>query len=111
GADTLLLSQPIPGKYYDRLGISAEARSVYYDRLRQVAGKYNVPVVDFQDHDNDIYFVTDPNSHLSREGWAYYDRALDAFYHGILAELVRTHWSAGAVLPGDSPGVAAAVRQ
>jgi D-alanine transfer protein len=110
GADTLLLSQPIPGKYYDRIGISAAARSEYYARLRQVAGKYNVAVVDFEDHDNDIFFVTDPNSHLSREGWAYYDRALDAFYHGTLPELVRTDWSAAGVLPGDSAGVVAAVR-
>jgi D-alanine transfer protein len=110
GADTLLLSQPIPGKYYDRIGISADARSEYYARLRQVAGKYDVPVVDFEDHDSDIYFVTDPNSHLSREGWAYYDRALDAFYHGTLAELVHTDWSAAGVLPGDTAGPAPAVR-
>lgn len=111
GADPLLLSQPMPGKYYDRIGISANARAEYYARLRQVAGKYDVPVVDFEDHDSDIYFVTDPNSHLSPEGWAYYDRALDAFYHGTLAELLHTDWTAAGVLPGDSAGVVAAVRQ
>src|SRR5215471_15549120 len=35
GADPLLLSQPMPGKYYDRIGISASARAEYYARLRQ----------------------------------------------------------------------------
>ncbi|MBV9327761.1 MAG: D-alanyl-lipoteichoic acid biosynthesis protein DltD [Chloroflexi bacterium] len=108
GMQPLLLSQPIPGKYYDTIGISAAARSEYYARLRQVASINDVPVVDFEDHDNDIYFVTDPNSHLSREGWAYYDRALQAFYDGSLAQLAHSEWSAGVVLPGDSARPAAA---
>jgi D-alanine transfer protein len=110
GMQPLLLSQPIPGKYYDTIGISAAARAEYYTRLRQVASANNVPIVDFEDHDNDIYFVTDPNSHLSSEGWAYYDRALQAFYDGSLSELAHSEWSAGAVLPGDSAGAAASVQ-
>jgi D-alanine transfer protein len=110
GAEPLLLSQPIPGTYYDYIGISAAARSEYYARLREIAATYNVPVVDFADHDGDLFFVTDPNSHLSRKGWTYYDRALDAFYHGTLGELARTEWSAGALLPGDSAGIDAALR-
>jgi D-alanine transfer protein len=110
GADVLVISQPIPGKYYDYIGISAAARSNYYARLREVAATYGVPVVDFADHDDDIYFVTDPNSHLSRKGWSYYDQALDAFYHGSLDDLARTEWSADTVLPGDSAGLTAAVR-
>lgn len=68
GAEPLLLSQPIPGTYYDYIGISAAARAVYYARLREIAAMYDVPVVDFADHDGDLYFVTDPNSHLSRKG-------------------------------------------
>jgi D-alanine transfer protein len=110
GAEPLLLSQPIPGKYYDTIGISAAARSEYYARLRQIAGTYDIPVVDFEDHDSDIYFVTDPNSHLSREGWAYYDRALAAFYDDSLPELAHSDWSASVLLPGDSAGTAAALR-
>ncbi|TME38019.1 MAG: hypothetical protein E6I75_07860 [Chloroflexi bacterium] len=55
GADPLLISQPIPGKYYDTIGISAAARSEYYTRLREIAATYNVPVVDFADHDNLIF--------------------------------------------------------
>jgi D-alanine transfer protein len=110
GMQPLLLSQPIPGKYYDTIGISAAARSEYYARLREVAAANDVPVVDFEDHDYDIYFVTDPNSHLSREGWAYYDRALETFYDGSLAELAHSEWSAGTLLPGDSARPAAALQ-
>jgi D-alanine transfer protein len=110
GAEPLLLSAPIPGKYYDTIGISAEARQLYYARLRELATEHSVPLVDFEDHDNDLHFVTDPNSHLSRKGWVYYDRALDAFYHSSLGELARTDWRASALLPGDSARVVAAVR-
>ncbi len=110
GAQPLVLSQPLPGAYYDYVGVSVVARAQYYARLREVAAAYDVPVVDFADHDDDKYFVTDPNSHLSRKGWTYYDRALDAFYHGNLGELASTEWSAGALLPGDFAGAAAALR-
>jgi D-alanine transfer protein len=110
GAEALIVSQPIPGKYYDTIGISASARSEYYARLRELASRYETPVIDFEDHDSDIYFVTDPNSHLSRKGWVYYDRVLDAFYHGNLPELAHSDWGASALLPGDSAGVTAALR-
>ncbi len=110
GAETLLLSQPLPGAYYDYVGVSATARGQYYARLRDLAAAYDVAVVDFADHDDDRYFVTDPNSHLSRKGWTYYDRALDAFYHGTLGELANTEWSAGALLPGDSARAVTALR-
>lgn len=110
GAHPLLLSQPIPGKYYDYIGISGAARSEYYARLREVAANFDVPLVDFADHDADIYFVRDATSHLSRKGWTYYARAMDAFYHGTLDQLANTEWAAAAVLPGDTLGVAAPLR-
>jgi D-alanine transfer protein len=99
GAQPLVLSQPIPGEYYNYIGISQQARTEYYTRLRGVASRYAVPVVDFADRDNDIYFVTDPNSHLSRKGWVYYDQALDAFAHSTLDMVATTEWSSGGVLP------------
>ena len=95
GAQPLIISQPIPGIYYDYLGISQQARMQYYSRLRALCGQYGFPVVDFENHDDDMYFVSDPNSHLSRLGWVYYDQALDAFYHGTLAGLDPAEWSAG----------------
>ncbi len=85
GAQPLLLSRPINGTYFSALGVTAQARqTTYYDRLRQLAQRYAVPVVDFQDHDMDKYFSIDPTSHTSRLGWIYVDQTLDAFYHGTL---------------------------
>jgi D-alanine transfer protein len=96
GAQPLVISQPIPGVYYDYVGVSQQARMQYYSRLRALCSQYGVPVVDFEDHDDDQYFVTDPNSHLSRLGWVYYDQALDAFFHGTLDQLDPAEWSSPA---------------
>ena len=95
GAQPLVISQPIPGIYYGYVGVSQQARMQYYTRLRALCAQYGVPVVDFEDHDDDQYFVTDPNSHLSRLGWVYYDQALDAFFHDTVEQLNPAEWSSG----------------
>jgi D-alanine transfer protein len=95
GAQPLVISQPIPGIYYDYVGVSQQARMQYYSRLRALCAQYGVPVVDFKDHDDDQHFVTDPNSHLSRLGWVYYDQALDAFFHDTMDQLDPAEWSRG----------------
>jgi D-alanine transfer protein len=95
GAQPLVISQPIPGIYYDYTGISQQARMQYYTRLRALCAQYGDPVVDFANHDEDQYFVTDPNSHLSRLGWAYYDQALDAFFHDTMDQLDPAELSSG----------------
>ncbi len=85
GAQPLLLSRPINGTYWTALGVSAQDRQTfYYGRLQQLAQRYGVPVVDFQEHDMDKYFGVDPSSHTSGLGWVYVDQTLDAFYHGTL---------------------------
>jgi D-alanine transfer protein len=81
GADPLLLVTPVKGTFFDRIGISADARRVCYDRLRALAREHGVPLVDFDDHDQDRAFLVD-NSHLSSKGWVYYTYAMDAFFHG-----------------------------
>ena len=82
GARPLLLSVPIKGIFYDYWGVSISARKDYYRRTRAAATRYGVPLVDFEEFDGDKYFTVDERSHPSQEGWAYYDQALDAFYHG-----------------------------
>jgi len=84
GAEPLILSMPIKGVYYEYLGISAQARKVFYRRLATLAGSYGVPLLSFSDWDQDRYFLIDPGAHLSSKGWVYYDQALDTFYHGGL---------------------------
>ena len=84
GAQPLILSMPYTGVYYSYIGVSKDARQVYYAKLEAMGQSYNVPVIDFSNHDEDKYFSIDSGGHLSSEGWVYYDQALDAFYHGVL---------------------------
>jgi D-alanine transfer protein len=85
GARPLLLSMPIAGAFYDRQGVSREDRhDLYYERLRELASRHGVPLVDFEREDEDTTFLSGIGSHLSPEGWLYYDDALDRFYHGAL---------------------------
>jgi D-alanine transfer protein len=94
-ARPLVISQPLPGTYYDYVGVSQQARMQFYGRLRALCAEYGVPLVDFENHDLDRYFVSDPNSHLSRLGWVYYDQALDAFFHDTMDQLDPAEWSSG----------------
>ena len=82
GAQPIILSQPLAGTAFDHLRVRRSAREAYYERFRKVTRPYGVPVIDFAEHDEDPFFVVNVRSHLSAKGWAYYDRALDAFYHG-----------------------------
>ena len=78
----LLLSMPIDGSFYDRLGISRQAREAYYNKVRALAQRYNVPAVEFEEHDDDPAFLTGHHYHLTARGWMFYNRALDDFFHG-----------------------------
>jgi D-alanine transfer protein len=80
-AQPMIVALPISGKFYDALGVSPGARSMYYQKLRQVVARYNVPVRTFADHDEDRNFLLDDSNHLSGKGWVYVDRLLDDFYH------------------------------
>jgi D-alanine transfer protein len=85
GARPLVLSMPIAGSFYDGQGISREARhELYYERLRQLAERHGVRLIDFENEDEDADFLSGVGSHLSSKGWVYYDQTLDRFYHGAL---------------------------
>ncbi len=80
GAHTLILSTPMPGTYYDYLGISSAGRQAYYARLEALCKEYGAQLEDFSDHDLDKYFVKDRWSHPSVLGGIYYQEALNQFY-------------------------------
>jgi D-alanine transfer protein len=82
GGEPLLLSLPMDGPYYNYVGISDRARSAYYDRLHELATRYHVRELDFRQLEGSKGLVIDPASHLSMEGWIFYDQALDSFFHG-----------------------------
>ncbi len=81
-ARPLILSMPIAGDFYDHAGVSRSAREEYYTKLRALVQRYHFAVVEFEEHDEDPAFLIRHQSHLTAKGWAYYDRALDDFFHG-----------------------------
>ncbi len=81
GAEPLLISMPLNGPWLDRTGVSRAARALYLNRLHLVASHYHFPLKDFAAHEGDPRFLADHHDHLSIEGWMYYNRALDDFFH------------------------------
>ena len=64
-------------------GIGSEVTACAIAVLRAAASKHGFGV-EFQEHDEDPAFLIRHQSHLTAKGWAYYDRALDDFFHGRL---------------------------
>jgi len=83
-ARPLILSMPLAGDFYDHAGVSRSARNEFYRKLPALVEQYHFPVVEFEEHDEDPAFLIRHQSHLTAKGWAYYDRALDDFFHGRL---------------------------
>ena len=82
GARPLIMSRPINGTIEDALGVSAKARTYFYNKLQKAVRPYGFPLVEYSEQDNNRLFSIDANSHTSRVGWIYIDQTLDAFYHG-----------------------------
>jgi D-alanine transfer protein len=80
-ARPLILSMPIDSTFYGARGVSRSARQVYYDKVRELAQRYHVPLMLFEDHDADTNFILAHREHPSPKGWMYYNRALDDFFH------------------------------
>ena len=85
GAPPLLLSMPLHGGWFDQCGVTYAARRSYYQKLREVGARYDVPVVDFADHDADRSFCFDCRGHLSPGGWVRYGQIFDEFFHDTIA--------------------------
>jgi D-alanine transfer protein len=81
GARPLLLSMPMNGLYFDRFGVGRETRDLYYKRICALARKHRMPLIDFEEHDEDEDFLAGHHDHLSDKGWLYFDKALDDFFH------------------------------
>jgi D-alanine transfer protein len=77
---------PLAGDFYDHAGISRSARDEFYKKLPAVVERYHFPAIEFQEHDEDPAFLIRHQSHITPKGWAYYDRALDDFFHGRLPQ-------------------------
>ena len=108
GARPLVWTVPLPGAFDNYTPLSVVARRSYYDRYEHIVEAAGVPWLDFQAQEEDPYFVTDPDSHLSARGWVFADRALDMFWHGRSSTEIRSSLStlATQVPSGSLPRVA-----
>ena len=77
-ADPLILSMPIDAN--TARGVSRSAREVYYERMRELAQQYHIPVIEFEQHDADPSFLIARREHPTPRGWMAYNRALDDFF-------------------------------
>jgi len=78
-ARPLILSMPIDA--YAARGVSRSSREIYYNRMRELARRYQLPVIEFEDHDADPTFLIAHREHPTPKGWMYYNKALDNFFH------------------------------
>jgi D-alanine transfer protein len=81
-ARPLLLSMPMNGLLFDHGDVSRSAHEAYYKKVRVLAQRYDFPLIEFEDHDNDPAFFDRHKYHLSAKGWMFYNRALDNFFYG-----------------------------
>jgi D-alanine transfer protein len=86
-AEPLLLSMPVEDIRLEVYGVSPDARTAYIQRIGTLAEKYNFPLLDFHEYQNDPTFLVDFLDHLSGSGWLYYNKALDDFFHGRVSTL------------------------
>lgn len=93
GAKPLFISLPLHQKFWAYRGVSASALYQYYDKINALAAEQQVPLVTFREFQNDQYFLRDPGAHLSAEGWVYYSKVLDTFFHNqpLPAEQARNN--------------------
>lgn len=84
GAKPLVVNIPYMGRLLDYRGSTREDRQGFYDQLRAAGAAHGVPVVTFEDHDEDRWFLHDEGGHQSPKGWIYTNHVLDDFYHDRL---------------------------
>jgi D-alanine transfer protein len=87
GAQPLLLTMPIEDIRLEVYGLAPSARTTLLDRLNHLADRFDFPLLDFRDHQDERTFTVDFQDHLSGEGWLYYNKALDDFFHGRITSL------------------------
>jgi D-alanine transfer protein len=82
GAKPLFLCMPLEDIRLEVYGLEKEARLAFVQRLQSMAGEFNYPLMLFREHETDPAFLFDFQDHLSGEGWLFYNKALDDFFHG-----------------------------
>ena len=84
GANPLVLTLPLPSRYYfSYLGLSPSVWQIYYRKLRSIVSAAGGRTTTFEANDLDPFLLRD-EVHPSPEGWVLLDRAIDDFAHDTL---------------------------
>ncbi|NLG10921.1 MAG: D-alanyl-lipoteichoic acid biosynthesis protein DltD [Coriobacteriaceae bacterium] len=79
GIEPLLVSVPVNGFYYDYTGLPESERQHCYQNIRDIAGEYDVQLLDLSGHEYTPYFLHDI-MHLGWKGWIYAIQGVHEFY-------------------------------
>ena len=80
GLDPLFVHIPFHGQWSDFTGLEADARRVYYDRVREIAEAYGIRFLDLTGYEYEEFFLCDI-VHLGWKGWLRVAGALVEFYY------------------------------
>ncbi len=87
GGQPLFLSMPLEDIRLEVYGLDNSARLSYVNRLNALITGFDYRVLMFREHETDSAFLYDFQDHLSAEGWLFYNKALDDFFHGRITSL------------------------
>ena len=82
GANPLFLCMPLEDIRLEVYGLDKESRQRFAQRLEGMTNEFSYPLMLFREHESDPAFLYDFQDHLSGEGWLFYNKALDDFFHG-----------------------------
>ena len=82
GAKPLFLCMPLEDIRLEVYGLDKESRLGFVQRLEGMTNEFSYPLMLFREHESDPAFLYDFQDHLSGEGWLFYNKALDDFFHG-----------------------------
>ncbi|RRD47235.1 D-alanyl-lipoteichoic acid biosynthesis protein DltD [Arachnia propionica] len=74
GIEVMLVNVPMHGKWYDLAEYPADRRAQYYQRIRDLAAKWDVQLADLSEYEYEPHFFVD-TQHLGWVGWVRVIRA------------------------------------
>lgn len=82
GVEPYIIFMPTNGWYYDYLGITKEKRAAFYDRLAELAEKYDLSYLDLREKEYEPYFLKDV-MHLGWKGWLYVNEQITKHFKEV----------------------------
>lgn len=74
-----IVFMPTNGFYYDYIGLTQNKRHCFYNKLSELANKYEIDYLDLRDKEYEPYFLKDV-MHLGWKGWLYVNKQITEYY-------------------------------